>query len=610
MIEDSKNPYQDIEAVSKSMDVPVEYLDFDILEIFTSYKTNPQDEFALATDMSIFDNDEFFSDANLAITQSYKVKFYDTREEVKSRLPKVTLGTNKYSTKVVAVIEEDAVVKYTTSFEKDLINAIYKKMLKAGFLLGLREKDFKKRISRLTSSLRINEKIEKKESITVAIGIEPILATNGKLLFHYKNSKDNNNKEENVRKDIDRGFLSGVVEGDVIMEYVKPVAGASGRNLKGDIIELSPPQDDQDVQITVSQNILVQENEDHIKYIALKSGYIVEENNKYDIKEEIDIESVNLKSTGSITTGLESDVKININETDYLSDAIGSGMQVETSEVRAVGNVAKDAVVKAKSVSIDGNTHAQSQIYAQTATISLHMGYLECDEAKIDRLEGGKIRAKKVYIGSVLGGDIEAEEVYIETLYSNSLIKASSIISIDALKGSNNRLIVDVNSILDKNGDVTIHHDKIKALEDELKALPKELEYKKNVIDSNKNSINMIKNRLLEMRARGDTPPAAFLNKLKDFQGLVADYNKILKQINSKEIELATLKDELVSMESIILDAKIINKDRWTELNEIKFKLLEPPIDVSYSTKENELARLITLKAGADGYVIVRSNEL
>ena len=58
MIEDSKNPYQDIEAVSKSMDVPVKYLDFDILEIFTSYKTNPQDEFALATDMSIFDNDE------------------------------------------------------------------------------------------------------------------------------------------------------------------------------------------------------------------------------------------------------------------------------------------------------------------------------------------------------------------------------------------------------------------------------------------------------------------------------------------------------------------------------------------------------------------------
>ena len=609
MIEDSKNPYQDIEAVSKSMDVPVKYLDFDILEIFTSYKTNPQDEFALATDMSIFDNDEFFLDANLAITQSYKVKFYDTRKEMKARLPKVTLGANKYSTKVVAVIEEDAVVRYTTSFEKDLINAIYKKMLKAGFLLGLRERDFKKRISRLTSSLRINEKIEKKQSITVAIGIDPIQATNGKLLIHYKNGEDNNNKEENVRKDINRGFLSGVMEGDLIMEYIKPVSGDSGRNLKGDIIE-APPQDNQDVQITVSQNILVEENGDHIKYIALKSGYIVEENNKYDIKEEIDIESVNLKSTGSITTGLDSDVKININETDYLGDAIGSGMQVETSEVRAIGSVAKDAVVKAKSVSIDGNTHAQSKIYAQTATISLHMGYLECDEAKIDRLEGGKIRAKKVYIGAVLGGDIEAEEVYIETLYSNSLIKASSIISIDTLKGSNNRLIVDVNSILDKNGDVTIHHNKIKALEDQLKALPKELEFKKNIIDSNKNSINMIKNRLLEMRARGDTPPAAFLNKLKDFQRLVADYNKILKQINSKQMELATLKDELVSMESIILDAKIINRDRWTELNEIKFKLLEPPIDVSYSTKENELARLITLKAGVDGYTIVRSNEL
>ena len=38
MVEDSKNPFDDFNAVSRSMGVPPEYLDFDILEIYTSYK--------------------------------------------------------------------------------------------------------------------------------------------------------------------------------------------------------------------------------------------------------------------------------------------------------------------------------------------------------------------------------------------------------------------------------------------------------------------------------------------------------------------------------------------------------------------------------------------
>ena len=56
MVEDSKNPFDDFNAVSRSMGVPPEYLDFDILEIYTSYKNNPQSDMALATDMSIFDD--------------------------------------------------------------------------------------------------------------------------------------------------------------------------------------------------------------------------------------------------------------------------------------------------------------------------------------------------------------------------------------------------------------------------------------------------------------------------------------------------------------------------------------------------------------------------
>ncbi|WP_086227898.1 MULTISPECIES: flagellar assembly protein A [Campylobacter] len=612
MVEDSKNPFDDFNAVSRSMGVPPEYLDFDILEIYTSYKNNPQSDMALATDMSIFDDDAFFVDEKLFIIQSYKVKFYDIRKESRAHLPKISLGANRTGTKVAVTIKEDTLAKYTPTFEKELVNAIYKKMLKAGFLIGIRDHGFRKKISKLTSILRIKEIIDKSETIVIATGVEPEPSTDDKLIKYYKNNgkEDTGDDKTKGRRDIDRGFLHSVLEGDLIMEYLKPIRGKHGKNLKGQVIPVDDPKTTQEVQITVGPNIKVDEVVDCIKYIALKSGYVSEENNKFDIKEELDVNAINLKSTGSITTDLASDVKINVKESNYLKDAIGAGMKVETTEVRASGNVGPDAVIKAKTVVIEGNTHAQSKIYAQNANISLHMGFLECDEARIDRLEGGKVRAKVVHLNRVLGGDIEADEIYIQTLHSNSTLKASALISLEELKGDNNKFIVDVKNVLNANGDITAHSARMKVLEDELKALPKELEFKRNIIDSNKHSINMIKERLMQMRQEGTTPPAAFLKKLKDFQGLVAEYNQILKSINSKQSELATLKDELVSMESIIFNAKIINRDRWTELNEIKFKLIEPPIDIKYSTKENEIIRVMTLKAGVNGYEIKRSNEI
>ena len=51
-----------------------------------------------------------------------------------------------------------------------------------------------------------------------------------------------------------------------------------------------------------------------------------------------------------------------------------------------------------------------------------------------------------------------------------------------------------------------------------------------------------------------------------------------------------------------------------SELNDIKFELIEPRRTITYSTRENELARMITLKhleiAGESLYELKKSNEL
>ncbi len=609
IIVDTKNPYQDMEFIASNAGVSVDNVDFNIISVDTRYKLKPEDDFisAIDSELRMFDDDEFMSNPNLSISQNYKVEFFDRRVKKQPMLPKVSLGTNKNMTKVVASIKEDSNVKYYPSFERDLINFIQKKLLKANILIGIRDYIMLREINKVTSILRIKEIIDKAFTFVVAV--------DDNMIFYYKSKLKNSekNKDDKVNYS-NRGFVQGVTEGEVIIEYIKPKTGIAGRNVKGDVISVNEPKILIKEKINVSQNIDVKEDDDSIKYIAKKNGYVNEEKGTYDIKDELDINEVSFKTTGSIETSLESDVKINIKEKDILKDAVGAGMSIETTSINVEGNVAKGAHIVAKDVIIGGQTHAKSVIKAQTAEISVHLGRLICDEAKIDRLESGYVRAKKVFINSVIGGEIIANEVHIKRLFANSSITASTLVEIDELKGTNNRICIDSGEILNYEGKLEEYSKTMSKLKTDILVIPRELESKKNIIDSNRESVNSIKRRIEELRSTGKAPPMSFLNKLKDFQALVYEYNSMLKDLNGKKAALNDLKEELKSMQSMVFKAKIINKDRWKELNEIKFRLIEPKKDITYSTRENELAKLITLKCVTLGdeeiYEIKKSNEI
>ena len=104
------------------------------------------------------------------------------------------------------------------------------------------------------------------------------------------------------------------------------------------------------------------------------------------------------------------------------------------------------------------------------------------------------------------------------------------------------------------------------------------------------------------------------INKLKDYQSLVYEYNEKAKQYKNKNERYCEVIAKLEELQDMIFDSKIINKGRWAELNDIKFELIEPRRTITYSTRENELARMITLKhleiAGESLYELKKSNEL
>ena len=93
------------------------------------------------------------------------------------------------------------------------------------------------------------------------------------------------------------------------------------------------------------------------------------------------------------------------------------------------------------------------------------------------------------------------------------------------------------------------------------------------------------------------------------------EYNALLKDFKEKKDMIAELKEEIVGIQEGIFNSKVINHDKWREFNEVKFRLVDPARDITYNTRENEIARVLKIvkvqtEEGDIDYVIKKNNNL
>ena len=593
---ETANPYGEILNLAKHFGVDSKFIDFDIMEIKTECKVagESQPRQVPAEKLNIFDDDKFFVEKVESIKQNYLVKFYDTRQVKPTPLPNVAINANKNLTKILATVSQNSDTVYFKEFDKKLINFIYKKLIKVGILVGIRNKTMLEEVAKIYSVLRVKEFIDKDYSFVVTAGVNVNPSADDALVFHYKNK--NKSTDENDKIDYsNRGYLLGVTENELIFEYVKLREGANGRDVRGKLLPTQKAKATIAKMPEHTENIYSKEDEEGIKFFSKKSGYVQEEKGVFDIKDELDVNEISFKTTGSVDTGLDTNVTLNVKEKDLTKDAIGTGMTVEANEINIEGNVAANAVVKANKVVIGGQTHAKALIEAKDAKIAVHIGSFDGEYVEIDRLEGGKVKAKKVVIKSAIGGEIIAESVIIDTLVSNSNIIIADTLEIKKLKGVNNKILVDFSMIKNTGEQINERMAKIKAIREQIVKMPRTLESKRCVIEENKGPINVIKAKIEELKSTNNTPPVTFMKKLKEYQQLVHEYNALLKEFREKKAAIAELKSEIANIQDGIFSSKVINHSNWREFNEIKFRLVDPARDITYSTRENEIARVITV---------------
>ena len=592
----TQNISNDLAEIAKKHNLSIKALDFKIL----SYKTFCKLSYgAVYEEVTELNKDEVFTKENflnpeMSLYQELKIEVFQKDRSAKFPIS-IAIGGNKALTRIQAKVKPQEDVHYFEGLEGEIIAEIDRKKAKIGLLIGCMDHGVKEGVHKVISAIRVNDAITENILFDVCRGYDVINAGGEEVIYHFR---------EDEHGDIDEHTaMQGVKAGDVVVEVLKKVEGRKGRNCKGELIEEEMVElSDAITPIVVSDDFEVQEKENSTLYIAKVDGYVYEEKeHHFEIKDEYIIDALSLKSTGSINVGQDKNIKITVKEHGSASDAVGAGMKIDTSEIKVAGNVANGAEIIANKVEVEGQTHQSASITAKEVHINLHKGYAQGDVVEVNILEGGKIVGDIVRVKQLFGGEIEAKEVYIEKVLSNATVSASHHIELGEIEGTGNIFIIDARvqrGYHEKNETLV---SQIKELDVRLKKLAKEVKrYREKILQEEQN-VQDINKKVQELKASGVKPPSALILKLKDHQARIKKHNSLLKELKDAKIQKTSLQEALAELNASVYDAKVINKSVWKEFNEVQYKLLDPPIEVSFLAKEGDMMEVLSLNADEEG---------
>ena len=601
----TENVAKELFTVAKSYDVKIELLDFTILEVQTYtriIKENAETDWeeSSADELCDLDDETALMNKDFEIKQMYEVEiFLKSSDELKDF--KVAIGANSTKCKIYLSIASGSKVHYYNNLENDVNELINKSKIRAGILVGLFDKVQEKSLDKLVSYIRVNEEVvyEKAQTILVAEGYEPTPTTDDELILHFENTQE---AQESEKVDYaSRGFIKSVKEDELLIEYVKPKEGKPGRNCRGEYMDPHEPTVENEPDFTTDDSIKMLDEENSILYKATHSGYIAFENNVYTVAEEMDVGEISFKTTGNIKAGLDSEVTLNVKENDVMKDAIGNGMQVEVTEIDIEGNVGSNSIVTAMRATVSGQTHKTAVLNVEDLTIDTHRGTANGKKITINRLEHGTVNGESVEISQATGGDIRAKDIEIDVCMSYVKATASRRIEITSLKGSENVFTIDPLLQKTANEGFEENQDEIADLETSIDKLKKDIEKYTELVKKDIPAFNDVKKKLIHYKKQGIKMPNAFVNKYKQFVKVQEHLKSIKNTHKIKEDKYALLTTKTASFQDNIFNARIINRDKWTEHNELIFKLVDPPIELSFKPQEGSPDKIFAIVELEDG---------
>ena len=608
----TQNVAKELQLLANSYEIKPEALDFNILEIQTYTRMNDgskETEWEEISEEEItqLDDETALLNEHFQIKQTYEVEIFSKNSDNdKYKNFKLAVGANATKCKVYLSIAAGSEISYHSGLETDILTLINKRKIRAGILVNIFDEMMDDVISKLSAHIRVEEHVvySQSETILIAESYEPTATINDALILHYEKKED---IDENKKIDYaSRGFIQSVSENELLIEYIKPKYGKPGRNCRGEYMSPAEPVVAYEPTFNIDSTIKKVETDSSIQYIAKENGYIAFEDNTYVIKTDVDVGEISFKTTGSIASGIDSDVSISVKESDAIKDAVGTGMLVEVTEIEIDGNVGSNAKVIARTATIGGQTHKTSFVKADKLDINVHKGKAVGVNVHVTRLEHGEINGEIVDVTQALGGVINAKEIEIGICASYVKATASRRIEIKKMHGSENIFTIDPLLKKDAKEGLDENQEEINTLKTKTKELKKEvIEYTQKIKDATP-VFKDIKKRLIHYKKNGVKMPASFVKKYRQFQEMQEHFLEVKSQYEMKIDQLNLLTTRTASFQDDIFDARIINRDRWVGFNEIRFKLVDPPIELSYKPAENSSEKIFGIVETGEGEFEIR----
>lgn len=588
----STDPLTTVFRAAATWSMKPSQLTYKIISFSTSFTTDGESWKDIGEkDMGIFEDDEFYLNPKLQLSQDYKIEIHPKLAD--ENYIEVELVENKSQTELKARFKANEGYVFKNTLAIELMQEIYKKMIHEGYFIALRMFEFKKELLKAANYIKKNG-IKEDIEITIAKGIPAIQPTPEHIVYDFEK------KYDFYKDDVSyQGYAVDVFKDEVIARRVKPFRGRVGRDLKFRLIQILPLRVDDELDVKFNAaKIQEVDTPTCYEYKALQSGYMMK-NRVLDIKSELQFSSVDFKTTGSIYLDLDNDIKISVIKPNPMDEAVKSRINLRAKTIEIVGNVGQDVSLVARNLSLDGTTHTKCKIEADEAYIK----NLRCEfrglSLRADTVDNADIEADIVVVKKAVGGVIKANKIYVDELHGSCECIARELIVIGKCQGQNRLQIKGHQHEKQADGTfIDLVRFEQELLGDEVD-LPRKLKVLKSNIALNRPSIKLLEKKLKSFQSIGKVPPKTYTLKIKAYNEMVKEYNALLHKLQGLGDHKANIQTRLRDAQESILETMMINTNgAWSEGNEISFELFYP--------KEDQLIHLTAPFEDAKCFKVVR----
>jgi hypothetical protein len=585
----SSNVTQDLKKIALEKRIAVEKLDFDLLSYETYFKESMDEEWQLLRESNLLSQttEVELRSPHFQIRQEYQIHIRLLKPHPYLDL-NFSIATDKTKSKAIAIINPASKIPLKKGVQEWLKEAIVRKQLRHGLLIGLYDLDLDREINRLIIKIQKEGPLAFLYRLPIGEFFLPIAPINDKVILHYK--------ELNKTKSL----IEGVNPGDLILEYLLPKYGRDGRACTGEHIAVPDPIVKYATYILIDpETIRAEEDEESIRFYTTVSGFVERKQGIFFISQELQIENASLKKTGSIETGWDKDVSLRINKKVDSEDAVGMGVNIDVQKLDMSGTVGSNAKIQACEVNIGAQTHKKSHInVSEIANIHLHRGNLKAKEANITILEAGKVEADIIRIKKMMGGEIIAREIHIETLYSNARVIALESITIQNIEGEGNNIIIDPLAIENYNYQISELEMNIRDKNSKIQVESKDFIARKLKLKEQNERIQQIQERVLAKQKKGEIPLRADLVRLQQYKTEAEQLKEFADIIKEHEASLQQLEEKLEKLYEADLHAVVTHYGVYNGHNRILF--IDPKTHKEYGITPEGKATHVRLQKEDD----------